>query len=267
MSHTLEKVAGGHRCLVCGWEWAHKPDARAICPNVPRYASPSDELRTATQWRKDKRRPCARQRPAGVYWNSHDYIALWRWAQTEVIPPPTDEERARRRERDRLARTCIGCSKVVKHVRDLEEYEDRHVHLRRICSSCLEAYFDAEAEELQARRDADRAKSAEWARRMLARPAHEWCILDTETTSLDGAIIELAVIDGQGEILVNTRIQPGVPISAGAHAIHGISDDDLLDAPTFPAIYDDLIAALRGRRVVIYNADFDTGRLHFECRR
>lgn len=39
--------------------------------------------------------------------------------------------------------------------------------------------------------------------------------------------------DGQREILVNTLLNPGMPISQGATEVHGITDNDVVNAPTF----------------------------------
>lgn len=65
---------------------------------------------------------------------------------------------------------------------------------------------------------------------------------DLETTGTDAAndrIVEIACIkllpDGARDRYV-TRLNPGMPIPAGATAIHGICDDDVREAPTFKQI-------------------------------
>jgi exodeoxyribonuclease X len=62
-------------------------------------------------------------------------------------------------------------------------------------------------------------------------------IIDTETASLKGGIVEFAAlnIDEQLNVLreVHSRVNPERPIDPGAYAIHGISDEDVKDAPTF----------------------------------
>lgn len=84
--------------------------------------------------------------------------------------------------------------------------------------------------------------------------------LDTETTGLDtdAQIIEIAIIDGNGDVLVDLRLKPSVPIDERAQAVHGISLTDLSDSPLWPDVEDTIKAALIGKKVVIYNADFDT---------
>ena len=85
--------------------------------------------------------------------------------------------------------------------------------------------------------------------------------LDTETTSLYGQIIQWAVCDSDGSLLGSGYVKPTGPIAEGARAIHGISDEFLEGKPTFDQIADQLWALLEGKTVIIYNADFDIGRL------
>lgn len=53
--------------------------------------------------------------------------------------------------------------------------------------------------------------------------------LDTETTGLDdkAQILELAISDAQGSILLKTRLRPTVPIDREAEDIHGITAESL----------------------------------------
>ena len=86
--------------------------------------------------------------------------------------------------------------------------------------------------------------------------------LDTETTGLGDAaqIIEIAITDAAGRVLLETRLRPTVPIEPQALAIHGIDDAALASAPTWPDVSDQIRSLLRSRVVVIFNADFD-GRM------
>jgi len=65
--------------------------------------------------------------------------------------------------------------------------------------------------------------------------------LDLETTGLStnsDRIVELAVIriTPQGDVLEAVRrFNPGIPISPDATAVHGISDEDVADEPSFSA--------------------------------
>lgn len=67
-------------------------------------------------------------------------------------------------------------------------------------------------------------------------------VFDLETTGTDpkiDRIIEISVLkllpDGDSDYRTR-RINPGVPIPPEATAVHGISDDDVADCPTFRAI-------------------------------
>ncbi|MFM9700918.1 3'-5' exonuclease [Streptomyces europaeiscabiei] len=63
----------------------------------------------------------------------------------------------------------------------------------------------------------------------------------------------------------DTLLNPGgEPIPAAATAIHKITDAMVEGAPTFSEILTRLTEALAGRRIVIYNRDYDTGRLLWE---
>jgi len=95
-----------------------------------------------------------------------------------------------------------------------------------------------------------------WARAM--REPGAAVILDTETTDLDGYVVEVGVLDAAtGEALLDTLVNPGCPISPGARAVHGISDADVTGAPPWAEVLPRLLAVTRGRIVLAYNAGFD----------
>lgn len=92
-------------------------------------------------------------------------------------------------------------------------------------------------------------------------------ILDTETTGLDGCIVQIAVIDTQGRVVLDTLVHPQEPIPASATAIHHITDALVEEAPSFGGVFAELSQILAGRRVVVYNKAFDCGRLWHEVYR
>ena len=89
----------------------------------------------------------------------------------------------------------------------------------------------------------------------------DFVVLDTETTGLDSRaeIVEISIIDKQGNTLFDSLIKPEHPIPWGAERIHGISNDDVGDAPAWPEVYSQVrdILSADGRTVAIYNADYD----------
>ncbi len=91
--------------------------------------------------------------------------------------------------------------------------------------------------------------------------------LDTETTGLGNTdeIVDIAVVDNAGRVLLDTLVKPRRSIPSDAIAIHGISNQMVLNAPEWPDVYRRLVELLAGfRHVVVYNADFDR-RLIGQC--
>ena len=83
--------------------------------------------------------------------------------------------------------------------------------------------------------------------------------LDTETTGLDdkAEIVEIGIVDHDGRILVDTLVKPTGKIPFDATAVHGITDEMGKAAPTWPDVWPQVESALAGKRVAIYNADYD----------
>lgn len=92
-------------------------------------------------------------------------------------------------------------------------------------------------------------------------------IVDVETTDLTGRICEIAIFDTSGRPLLDTLVNPQVPISAEASAVHGITDADVADAPTWQQVAPAVLRAITGRTVIAYNAPFDQGIIRSELRR
>lgn len=94
--------------------------------------------------------------------------------------------------------------------------------------------------------------------------AREWLtrtplFLDTETTGLRASaeICEIALVNHDGEVLLDALVKPARAIPGDAMAIHGITNAMVKDAPTFADLLPELDRQLAGRDVVIYNAGFD----------
>ena len=66
--------------------------------------------------------------------------------------------------------------------------------------------------------------------------------LDTETTGSgpQDAVIEVGIVTAQGEVLTSTLVSPLAPVTNGARRVHGITDEELADAPPFPVVADRL---------------------------
>ena len=99
---------------------------------------------------------------------------------------------------------------------------------------------------------------------------NDWLILDTETTGLDPAsaeIVELTVIAASGGPIIDTLLRPAGKIPAETVEIHGITEDLVARAPSWPEIYPTLCRHLAGRSVLAYNAAFDAAMIGSTCRR
>jgi len=97
--------------------------------------------------------------------------------------------------------------------------------------------------------------------------------IDTETTGRDpntDRVVEVACVRWErGEITLRKSwlVNPGRPIPKEASDVHGISDDDVKDAPAFAAIVPELLEALAGAVPLAYNAEFDRKQLYAELGR
>lgn len=110
----------------------------------------------------------------------------------------------------------------------------------------------------------DRVRAVRWAGAQTEQD--NWVMLDTETTDLEDAeVVEIAIVDVQGTPVLNSLVRPTIPIPEEAIAIHGITDEMVKDAPTFPDIYPQIVTTLVGKEVLIYNASFDISILRRCC--
>ena len=97
-----------------------------------------------------------------------------------------------------------------------------------------------------------------------------YLILDTETTGLSvrDEVIELGIIDMDGNTVYHSLFKPSCLIGAGAMAVHGITQAEVKHAPRFSEEWSKIKEILTGKTVLIYNAKFDlrmlnqTARIH-----
>ncbi|MDR3133811.1 MAG: 3'-5' exonuclease [Prevotellaceae bacterium] len=83
---------------------------------------------------------------------------------------------------------------------------------------------------------------------------------DVETTGLDIAkdrIVEISILKilpDHSEECKTRRINPTIPIPKAVQALHGITDADVVDCPTFPEVAKSLAAYMEGCDIAGYNA-------------
>jgi DNA polymerase-3 subunit epsilon len=111
----------------------------------------------------------------------------------------------------------------------------------------------------------DKQSAIAWARAVLG--DHDVAFLDTETTGLDdqSEVIEIAIVDRDGEILVNSLVRPIRTIPGPASAIHGILDQEVADAPNWAEFFPTISSICSERTVVVYNADYDLRLIRQSC--
>ena len=83
--------------------------------------------------------------------------------------------------------------------------------------------------------------------------------IDTETTGLDRSaeVIEISIVDFDGSLLLNSLVRPTQSIPLDARRIHGIDDEMVSSAPTWPVLWTQLRDIFYGRTIAAYNAPFD----------
>ena len=89
--------------------------------------------------------------------------------------------------------------------------------------------------------------------------------LDTETTGLsykDGhKIVEIACIETKDLIPTNNvfhkLINPRRNVPEAAFKVHGFSEEFLSDKETFDKISDEFLYFIKGKKLIIHNANFD----------
>ena len=89
--------------------------------------------------------------------------------------------------------------------------------------------------------------------------AVEPIIFDTETTGLGDKdqIVEISCIASTGDVLLDTLVRPTIPVPEEATAIHGISNDDLVNVPTIYDLTPRLHELFDNKTTLSYNIAFD----------
>ena len=101
-----------------------------------------------------------------------------------------------------------------------------------------------------------------------------FAFLDLETTGLSpwfgDRVCEVGIVLTEGRRIkqqFQTLVNPERPLSLGAASTNGLTDEELVRAPLFSEIADEVIEWLRGAVIVCHNAQFDIQFLDSEFRR
>ena len=99
-------------------------------------------------------------------------------------------------------------------------------------------------------------------------------ILDTETTGLSvkegHRIVEIGCIELENFIPTNNKfhcyLNPERKVSEKAFETHGYTDEFLSDKKKFKEIADDFLLYIKGKKLIIHNAEFDLSHLNNELK-
>ncbi len=87
---------------------------------------------------------------------------------------------------------------------------------------------------------------------------NRFLVLDTETTKIsNGEIVQIGILNSEGEVLLDTLVKPTLPIPSAATAIHKITDEMVVAAPSWAEVAPKVAEIVKGQYVVIYNTSFD----------
>nr|WP_243201572.1 MULTISPECIES: 3'-5' exonuclease [unclassified Fusibacter] len=91
--------------------------------------------------------------------------------------------------------------------------------------------------------------------------------MDTETTGLSKTdeIVEIAVINLDGKVLLNTLVKPKKRIPDHVIKIHGITNEMVEHAPVWEDVWFTLMPYLMSKTMIAYNAMFDVGMIRQSC--
>lgn len=97
-------------------------------------------------------------------------------------------------------------------------------------------------------------------------------VLDTETTGLDPAtgdrIIEIGCVSMENRRVTGEHyhvyLQPDREVPQEAIAVHGITNDFLVDKPRFADEAANFVTFVKGAQLIIHNASFDVGFINHE---
>ena len=97
-------------------------------------------------------------------------------------------------------------------------------------------------------------------------------VMDTETTGIDPKqghrIVEIGCVELIDRKLTGNNyhvyLNPDRTMDDEVIAVHGITNEFLLDKPRYGQIADEFLAYIRGAELVIHNAPFDVGFMNHE---
>lgn len=107
---------------------------------------------------------------------------------------------------------------------------------------------------------------------ILAMIIHKWLksdyvVIDTETTGLgeDAEIIEIAIINMRGEVLLDTLVRPTQSIPPEVTVINHITNEMVADAPAWRDVFPRVLGIITNHKWLAWNSAFDARMLKQSC--
>jgi DNA polymerase-3 subunit epsilon len=90
-------------------------------------------------------------------------------------------------------------------------------------------------------------------------------VLDTETTGIvqPAEIVQIAIIDCEGRVMLDKLVHPINPIPPAATAIHGITNEMVERAQFWLTVKHTVLDLIAGCDVIVYNATYDRKLMHW----
>ncbi|MFB4711659.1 exonuclease domain-containing protein [Enterobacter hormaechei subsp. steigerwaltii] len=95
----------------------------------------------------------------------------------------------------------------------------------------------------------------------------DYVVIDTETTGLgeDAEIIEIAIINMRGEVLLDTLVKPTQPIPPEVTEINHITKEMVANAPAWRDVFPKVLGIITNHKWLAWNSAFDARMLKQTC--
>lgn len=213
-----------------------------------------ENLYSITQLKERGLKPLTKEPKFYTYNQYGKMYYLYDIAETKKIKKRTLTEKQLQAlaEGRRLRKVCKICNKEFKFIDELDNF--------KVCHKCNNIYdrFFQEYKEI----------SNIGLFKNLLDNKDKYIILDTETTGLGDhdQIIELTIIDMNGNILFDSLFNPSIEVSEGAENVHGLTNDMLSNKPIWIDKWDEIKSILKDKVALIYNSSFDYRLMKQTCR-
>lgn len=152
----------------------------------------------------------------------------------------------------RLRKVCKICGKEFNYINELDRY--------KICYVCNN-YYDRFFQEYKEINNIKLIKD-------ILDNKDKYVILDAETTGLESfdQVIELSIIDLNGNVLFNSLFNPTIKVSKGAESVNGLNNKILSNEPLWSEKWEEIKSILENKIALIYNSPFDYGVIKQTCK-